>query len=53
MVLPRLLFFLVRFSPLLLQLLFQHGSAGVGLGLWGLQVRHKKNNYLISHRMLC
>lgn len=48
MVLPRLLFFLMRFSPLLLQLLFQHGSAGVGLSLWDLQVCHKKNNYLIG-----
>lgn len=48
MVLPRLLFFLMRFSPLLLQLLFQHSSAGVGLGLWDLQVCHKKNNYLIG-----
>lgn len=33
MVLPCFLFFLVRFSPLLLQLLFQHSSAGIRLGL--------------------
>lgn len=33
MVLPSFLFFLVRFSPLPLQLLFQHSSAGIRLGL--------------------
>lgn len=38
MVFPSFLFFLMRFSPLLLQLLFQHGSTGIGLCLQDLGV---------------